>query len=77
MSSPFDDSPEDLVRLRTTVKDWLEKSQIALETFYRDDKSFWLNERPQVRPATRSTGRSSSAHRHHSGIHSRLEVEFP
>ena len=41
MSSPFDDTPESLVELRTTVMDWVKKSREAVLSFQRDDGSFW------------------------------------
>lgn len=41
MSSPFEDTPEDLVALQTTVRDWVEKAQKAVLSFRRTDGSFW------------------------------------
>ncbi len=41
MSSPFDDTPESLVQLRTTVRDWVKKSREAVLSFRRDNGSFW------------------------------------
>ena len=39
MNSPFDASPEDLVQLRISVKDWLERSRDAILSFQREDGS--------------------------------------
>ena len=48
MSSPFDDTPESLVELRTTVMDWVKKSRKAVLSFKRDDGSFWRDTKQYV-----------------------------
>ncbi len=37
MNSPFDASPEDLVQLRISVEDWLDRSRSAVLSFLRQD----------------------------------------
>ncbi len=41
MSSPFEDTPEDLVALQTTVRDWVKTAQDAVLSFHRRDGLFW------------------------------------
>lgn len=41
MPTSFTDTPEELVALRTSVEDWLEKATNAVWSFHRDDGLFW------------------------------------
>ncbi len=59
MSSPFDDTPESLVELRTTVMDWVKKSREAVLSFQRDDGSFWRDTK-QYRKDKGNLGKSLS-----------------
>ncbi len=56
MSTPFDDSPEDLVALRATVEEWLEKAMEAVWSFHHRDGSFWRDTR---QPDEKKKGPSS------------------
>lgn len=44
MNSPFEDTPENLVALQTTVRDWVKTARDSVESFYRNDLkdgTFW------------------------------------
>ena len=64
MNSPLDASPEDLVQLRISVQDWLDRSRDAILSFQREDGTFWLqngkktNDEQEYRMHPTATARS-------------------
>ena len=59
MPSAFTDTPEELVALRTSVEDWLEKATKAVWSFQRPDGLFW-RDTSQFEQEKRSTSLTST-----------------